>query len=145
MAKNGKGGVSYIQMIANQRGENWLVTLRPEDIQNSTRRIVKDMARGFIDYEKYGYAFQDSKFLENLFIGVSNELEINTLNYRSCQFYYQYYPQTPNMGPHIYHLERVIYAYTIVRERLNMVRQTGNIGYLTDISGMLFNDRNHLN
>lgn len=141
MARNN----NYITSMISSRGEQWLITLRPEDIQNSTKRIVKDMARGNIDYEKYGYAFLDNKFLENLFIGVSNELEINTLNYNACRFYYQYYPQTPNIGTHIYHLERVINAYTIIRNKLEMVRSTGNIGYLSDISGMLFNDRNHLN
>lgn len=144
MAKN-RGGISYIQMMENQRGENWLVTLRPEDIQNSAKRIVKDMVRGNIDYEKHGWVFLDSKFMENLFIAVSNELEINTLNYNACSFYYSYYPDTPNLGTHILHLERYGYIYTVIRDKLYNVRMTNNIGYLTDISGMLFNERNHLN
>lgn len=141
MAKNN----SYIQMMMNQNGDEWILALRPEDIQRSTRRIVKDMVRGTIDYQTQGKFFLDPKFMENLIIGVSNELEINTLNYNACQFYYQYYPQTPNIQPHIYHLERTCYIYSTILQRLNAVKMSGNVGYMTDISALLFNDRNNLN
>ena len=83
MAKN-----SYIQMMVAQRGTDWITTIRPEEIQNSTKRIVKDMAKGNIEYEKYGSIFLDPKFMENLLIGVSTELESNTFNYRGCQMLY---------------------------------------------------------
>lgn len=136
---------SYIQMMVNQNGDQWILALRPEDIQHSTKRIVKDMVKGTINYEQYGKYFLDLKFLENLIIGVSNELEINTLNYNSCIFYYQAFPNTPNLGVHISHLEAVGYVYSIILEKLNAVKTTGNVGYLTDISGLLFNYRNHLN
>ena len=46
MAKN-----SYIQMMVAQRGPEWITTIRPEEIQNSTKRIVKDMANGYLEYE----------------------------------------------------------------------------------------------
>lgn len=141
MARNN----SYIQMMVNQNGDEWILALRPEDIQRSTKRIVKDMVRGIVDYQEHGKFFLDPKFMENLIIGVSNELEINTLNYNACKFYYQYFPQTPNIQPHIYHLERTCYIYTIVLSRLNAVKMSGNVGYLTDISALLFNDRNNLN
>lgn len=141
MAKNN----SYIQMMVNQNGDEWILALRPEDIQRSTKRIVKDMVRGTIDYQNHGKFFLDPKFMENLIIGVSNELEINTLNYNACQFYYQYFPQTPNIQPHIYHLERTCYIYNIILSRLNAVKMYGNVGYMTDISALLFNDRNNLN
>ena len=141
MAKNNN---SYIQMMVNQQGEDWIINVRPEDIQRSTKRIVKDMVKGSMDYEKFGKYFLDLKFMENLIIGVSNELAINTLNYNSCKFYYMYFPQTPNLGPHVYHLERLVFVYSTILEKLNYTKTTGNIGYLTDISGMLFNDRNHL-
>ena len=62
MAKN-----SYIQMMIAQRGTEWLSMIRPEEIQNSTKRIVKDMVKGNIEYEKYGNVFLDLKFMENLF------------------------------------------------------------------------------
>lgn len=141
MAKNN----SYIQMMFSQRGEDWILTINPIEIQNSTKRIVKDMVKGSIEYEKHGNVFLDPKFLENLLIGVSNELESNTFNYNGCQLLQQMYPSTPNLPQHVNHLERLVYIYTIIRDKLFAVKSTGNIGYLTDISGMLFNDRNHLN
>ena len=137
--------VSYIQMMINNNGDDWIIALRPEDIQRSSKRIVKDMVRGIIDYESTCKYFLDLKFMENLIIGVSNELEINTLNMNACKFYYQYFPQVPNLGTHIYHLERVVFIYSTILERLNMVKATGNIGYMPDINAILFNDRNHLN
>lgn len=141
MAKNN----SYIQMMVSNNGDGWILTLRPEDIQRSTKRIVKDMVRGLVDYQNHGKFFLDPKFMENLIIGVSNELEINTLNYNACVFYNQYYPQTPNIQPHIYHLERTCYIYNTILQRLNAVKMSGNVGYMTDISALLYNDRNNLN
>ena len=138
-------GYNYIRQMEDQRGENWILTVRPEDIQNSTKRIVKDMVKGNINYEKEGYAFIDSKFLENLFIGCSNELEINTLNYNACIYYQQAFPATPNINAHIAHLSKVINIYNIILPRLDAVRATNNIGYLIDIEALLYNDRNHLN
>lgn len=138
-------GYSYIKQMEDQRGENWIVTLRPDDIQNSTKRIVKDMVKGNINYEKEGYAFLDPKFLENLFIGCSNELEINTLNFNACMYYKEAFPYTPNINAHIAHLSKVCNIYDTILPRLSAVKMSGNIGFLVDIPALLYNDRNHLN
>lgn len=135
----------YMEMMKKQRGEDWIFTLRPEDIQNSTKRIVRDIAKGSINYEEFGNAFLDSKFIENLIIGITNELEINTLNYNACTFYYYYYPNTANIGVHIKHLERVIYIYNIILSKLNYVKIYQDIGCMADTAGLLFSDRAHLN
>ena len=140
MAKN-----SYIQMMIAQRGTEWLTMIRPEEIQNSTKRIVKDMVKGNIEYEKYGNVFLDLKFMENLLIGVSNELESNTFNYNGCMMLYNAYPSTPNLAQHVNHLSRLVYIYSLIKNKLEMVKAYGSIGYLTDIPGLLYNDRNHLN
>lgn len=140
-----KQRTSYISQQVSQFGQDWIAMTTPERIQGAAKRIVKDMVNGNIDYENHGIYFLDLKFLENLIIALNNELEINTLNYVSCKFYYGYYPQTPNLGTHVYHLERLGMIYQCILEKLNLVKQTQNVGYLTDISGMLFNDRSHLN
>lgn len=142
MAKNNN---SYISQMVAQRGTDWITTVRPDDIQNSTKRIVKDMVRGSIEYDKYGSVFLDPKFLENLLIGVYNELESNTFNYNGCYMLYNSNPQIPNLAQHINHLDRLLYIYNTIKMRLEYVKTTGNVGYLTDISGMLFKDYNHLN
>ena len=136
---------SYIKQMEDQRGANWIVTLKPEDIQMASKRIVKDMVNGSISYDNMGYAFQDSKFLENLFIGVSNELEINTLYYNAVSVYSQMYPTYPNISQTIAHLGKLLNIYNVIYNRLDAVRGTGNIGYLVDISPLLYNDRFHLN
>lgn len=141
----GKPLFNYLKQMEDQRGEAWIVSLKPEEIQQNAKRITKDMVKGAIDYNRYGYAFLDSKFLENLFIGVSNELEINTLYYNASVYYQQAFPTYPNISAAIAHLEKILYIYNTIYERLNCVRATGNIGYLADIAPLLYNERNHLN
>jgi hypothetical protein len=143
--KMAKQHYNYIKQMEDQRGESWIVSLRPEDIQNASKRIVKDMVKGTINYDSQGYAFLDSKFLENLFIGVSNELEINTLYYNACIYYQQAFPTTPNLQSAIAHLQRLNEIYNTIYYRLCEVRATGNIGCLVDITSLLYNYRHHLN
>ena len=140
MAKN-----SYIQMMVAQRGPEWITTIRPEEIQNSTKRIVKDMAKGNIEYEKYGSIFLDPKFLENLLIGVSTELESNTFNYSGCQMLYATFPGTPNLAQHVNHLDRLVYIYTTIKNKLEMVKISGNKNYINNNNDKLYNNRNNLN
>ena len=143
MANNNQP-TSFIQQMINQRGQDWIVTMTPENIQKNAKRIVRDIARGFIDYDKCGYIFLDPKFTENLIIAIRNELEINTLNYNACTLYYQYYPATPNITVHIAHLEAVCRIYYTILQKLVIVKMTNNVGNLVDIPGLLFSDRNHL-
>jgi hypothetical protein len=138
------GKNSYIQVMNNSRGSDWILSVRPEDIQHSTKRIVKDMVKGNIEYEKYGMVFLDAKFLENLLIGVSNELESNTFNYQGCMMLYQAYPGTPNLAQHVNHLGCLVHIYTVIKDRLEHVKFTGDIGCLTNIPGLLYNERFHL-
>jgi hypothetical protein len=130
--------------MVTQFGEDWAARVTPDAIQRSTKRIVKEIAKGSIDYEQYGQQFMEPKFIENLIIGITNELEINTMDLTACQFYYAHFPSTPNMGNHIQHLSRVYYIYNVVLERVNYVKLSGNIGYMVDIPGLLYSDRKHV-
>ena len=136
--------MNYIVMNENKLGENWVNIVQPDNIQRSTKRIVKEIAKGQIDYEKQGKYFQEMKFIENLIIGIYNELEINTLNYNACSFYFYYYPQTPNLAAHINHLERCIYIYNVILERLQYVKSTNNVGYMVDVQALLLNEKKHI-
>jgi hypothetical protein len=126
---------SYINNMIQQYGNDWVNAMTPDNIQRNAKRIVKDMSKGAINYETQGACFLDPKFMDNLIIAINNELEINTLNYNACSFYMQYFPNTPNIGSHIYHTERLIHIYTTVLNKLNMVKSTGNIGFLADVAG----------
>ena len=72
---------NYITQQISKNGTDWIAALRPEDIQRQAKRIVRDMVRGSIKYEEVGMYFLDMKFLENLIIGIKNELDINIMNY----------------------------------------------------------------
>lgn len=150
MAENKNKG--FISQMLQQYGEEWIVSLRPEDIQRNAKRISKDMTKGNINYEQQGRFFLDRKFIENLIIGLRNELEINSLNYNACVFQQTYqqqiYPNSilhPNMGEHIQHLKAVCTIYQTIIDRLEAVKETGNIGYFADLSGILYAYRQHLN
>lgn len=136
---------NYITNMMRQFGDNWIVALKPEDIQRSGKRISKEMVKGQFDYEQVGKYFLDGKFLENLIISINNELEINTLYYNAISFYKSYYPNIPNIGAIENHLQSLCYIYSVIGSKLSCVKQSGNIGYLHDISALLYSYRNHLN
>ena len=136
--------VNYIQNMKKQYGDNWINLLRPEDIQRSAKRVFKEMIRNQIDYEKDGNWFNEAKFLDNLIIAAQNELEINTLYYNAVTFYFQYYPDIPNISPQISHLEILCYVYNVILSKLSAVKVTGNIGCLFDTSSLLYSYRNHI-
>jgi hypothetical protein len=133
---------NYIDNMIRQYGENWIVALRPEDIQRSSKRLIKDMVRGNIDYEKYGQYFLDAKFLENLLIAVTNDYEVNSLHYNAMYMYQQMYPSTPSA--YINHDYALYVIYGTIMTKLNQVKSTQNVGWLADISAVLYHYRNHL-
>jgi len=135
---------NYFDQMVKQYGENWIVALKPEDIQRSAKRIVKDMVKG-IDYQVYGNYFLDGKFLDNLMIAVNNELEVNKLYLSAVTLFAQTYPYTPNIGTHLTHLKALYQIYGVIYSKLDYVKHTGSIGYLADISALLYNYKNHLN
>lgn len=134
----------FINMINQFKTDNWIVALKPEDIQRSGKRIFKEMVRGYIDYEKHGKYYLDPKFLDNLIIAATNELEINSLYYRAVSFYWQYYPQDPLVSSQIAHLEALCFIYSTILAKLQQVKVSMDIGYLADISVQLYSYRNHL-
>lgn len=135
---------SYIDKMINLFGENWIVATTSESIQRQGRRIARDMAKGAIDYEKHGKYFLDGKFLENLIISFSNEYEVALLHYNALTFYHNAYPDVPNVTSLIYHDQVECYIFSLLIQKLNMVKCTGNVGELYDIGGILSQYRNHL-
>lgn len=136
---------NYITNMVKQYGENWIVALKPEDIQKSGKRIFKEMVKGNFNYEEVGNYFLDAKFLDNLIIACSNELQVNTLYFTALQFYMQYYPNIQDGQAELSHLQSLCYIYSVILNKLNSVKQTHNIGWLADTSAILFSYRNHLN
>lgn len=136
---------TYFDNMIKQYGDNWIGALSPESIQRQGNRIVKDMVRGNVDYEAHGKYFLDSKFLENLIIACTNELEISSLHYNATVMYQSFYPHIPNINAIINHDWCLMYIYNTVLYKLKTVRNTGNIGELFDIGGMLSTYKNHIN
>ena len=136
---------NFIQNMMKQYGENWIVALKPDDIQRFGKRIFKEMVKNQIDYQKEGNYFLDGKFLDNLIISARNELEVNTLYCNALTFYMQYNTIEPMVSVKLTHLQSLCYIYKVILDKLNMVKNTSNIGWLADTSALLYNYRNHLN
>lgn len=144
MAKNNQK--NFITQQIQNNDIYWINHIDPNIIQNNTRRIVKEIVNGKYNYEKIGQYFLDVKFLDNLIIGLKNELEINTLYFNAVSFYKDNCcPNYPNIIIHINHLNGLIKIYSIILDRLYMVQEYNNIGYLSDLSAVLFQYKQFLN
>lgn len=140
MAKNN----NYFKQMQDRYGENFISLITPEQIQTGAKRIVKELIKADFDLEKVGNYFLDLKFLDNMIIAISNELETTSLYYNAVSFYKNYYPDYPNIGIQQSHLFILCQIYSTVLGKLQSVKNTGNIGYLADTSALLYNYRNHL-
>ena len=135
---------NYFKQNISKYGETFISLVTPDQIQGQAKRIVKELVRGEIEFEKYGQYFLDMKFLDNLIIGIKNELDDYSLYYTAVNFYRSYFPNTPNITVRENHLYALIYIYNVVLSRLEAVKVQQNIGYLTDISALLYNYRMHI-
>ena len=146
----------YFDNLSQTFGEAWFVGLSPENIQKQSGRIFKEMVKGYIDYEKYGNYFLDGKLTDNLIICANNELEVNTLLYNSLTYYTRVSANNdpnvmmiiqsygPTVGTEIAHLEALCKIYKVILDTLRMIKETYNIGYLTNVATLLYSVRNHI-
>lgn len=135
---------NYFKQNISRLGETFISLLPPDQIQVQAKRICKELVRGDIELEKYGMYFLDLKFLDNLILGISSELDDCTLYYNAVKFYKMYYPDTPNITIRENHLYALCYIYSVILSRLQAVKAYQNIGYLSDISALLYNYKSHL-
>ena len=135
---------NYFKQNIDKLGLEFISLVTPDQIQSQAKRIVKELVKGDIELEKYGQYFLDMKFLDNLIIGISNELDEQSLYSEAVSFYRLYHPNTPNISIRENHLQVLCYIYGVILSKLNVVKNTQNIGYLSDTSALLYNYRNHL-
>lgn len=135
---------NYFKQNITKYGETFISLVTPDQIQGQARRIVKELVRGEIEFEKYGQFFLDMKFLDNLIIGIRNEVDDYSLYYTAVNFFRQYYPNTPNITVRENHLAALCYIYNVVLTRLEAVKINMDIGCLADISALLYNYRSHI-
>ena len=113
MANNQVQNNYFTSNIRRYNREDFVCMMKPEQIQRDAKnRIFRELVQGKIDYSIYGKYFLEPKFIDNLIISADNELRNNT----------------------------TILNQTILN-RLNLVRMYSNVGYLTDLSAVLVNQR----
>ena len=127
----------FKQNIDKFNTPEFISLITPEQIQRQAKRIVKELVKGDIDFELYGQYFLDMKFMENLIIGISNELDDYLLYSNAVTFYKMYYPTTPNISIKENRLQSICYVYQVILAKLNAVKSSGDIGYLADTSALL--------
>jgi len=135
---------NYFKQNIDKFGEQFVSLVTPEQIQGQVKRIIKELVKGEIEFEKYGKYFLDLKLIDNLIIGIRSELDDYSLYSAAVTFYRMHYPNTPNITIRENHLQTLCYIYQVILHKLELVRETQNIGYLSDTSALLYNYRNHL-
>ncbi len=133
----------FKQNIDKFNTPEFISLITPDQIQRQAKRIVKELVKGDIEFEQYGQYFLDMKFMENLIIGISNELDDYLLYYNAVKFYKDFFPTTPNINIKENRLQCICYVYQVILGKLNAVKVSGNIGYLTDTSALLNNYIHH--
>ncbi len=117
---------------------DFIVLLKPEQIQRSAReRIFREMVRGQIDYTTHGQFFLDQKFLDNLIVAADNELSNNVVVSAALEMYDMAYPGHIEVIHNRTKHNNLCHIYNCLLERLQQVKMTGNVGYLTDIHCVL--------
>lgn len=144
MAKNNQKNF-ITQQIQQQQDGIWIDNINPDIIQRNAKRIVKEIVNNKYNYEQIGHYFLDLKFLDNLIEGIKYELEINTLYFNAVSYYKNICPGYPHLIIHLNHLSALCTVYQTVLDRLYMVEEYQNIGYLSDLSALLNQYRNYLN
>lgn len=135
---------NYFKQNIDKFGDEFVSQIPPDQIQGQAKRIVKELIKGEIEFEKYGKYFLDLKFLENLILGITNELNENSVCYSAIVFYRTYCPNTPNITIIENKLYGLCTIYQTILSRLQAIKSTQNIGCLSDISALLYNYRNCL-
>ncbi len=135
----------FTSNIRRWNREDFLWQMKPEQIQKDAKnRIFREMVKGQIDYSQFGNYYLDPKFLENLIISANNELTNNIVVARALEFYDINFPGDANVTTNRMKHNGLCNIYSTLLQRLNAVKQTQDIGYLTDIQYVLSEYKNYI-
>jgi hypothetical protein len=141
-----KNRQNYFDQSIRQFGEDFIMMLTPEKIQRSAKqRIFREMVQGHIDYSVYGKYFTDPKFFENLLIAAYDELNNNAIIKSALTEFDLHHPGNNLVVVLKGKYTSLEYIYGVIYGRLSQVKASGyNIGYLSDLSAVLYNYRNQI-
>lgn len=135
----------FTSMNMKYKTSDFIYYLKPEQIQKSAKeKIFKEMVQGKIDYTIFGMYFNDSKFLENLLIAAQDELINNSTIRDALSLYVATYPGNQYSVNLLGRHDVLTRIYTVIFDKLNYVKNTGNVGYLADIQYVLAEFKNAL-
>ena len=135
----------FTAMNMKYKTSDFIYYLKPEQIQKSAKeKIFREMVQGKIDYTIFGMYFNDSKFLENLLIAAQDELINNSTIRDALSLYVATYPGNQYSVNLLGRHDALSRIYTVLFDKLNFVKNTGNVGYLADIQYVLAEFKNAL-
>lgn len=142
MAKN--NGNYFTSQINKYQSQDFIPLISPEEIQRDSKRICRELIKGKIDIGKFGKYFQDSKFVDNLIIGVQSDYNFNITNLAALRFYDGNFPGSQQVIYNIYTCNILSFCYSTILVRLQMLKSSiyENVGVLTDIPIILKNYKN---
>ena len=139
------GNNYFVNMERKFGDDSFIVNQKPDQIQRAAKeRIFREMVKGQIDYSLQGKYFCDTKFLENLLIAGRDELNNNINILNALTFYDLHNPGNSDIINLKAKYNILCYVFQNIVSRLEAVKMSGNIGYLTDIQYVLGQYRNSL-
>ena len=102
------------------------------------------MIQGKVDYSIFGHYFNDSKFLENVLIAAQDELINNSIIRDSLGLYNNTFPGNQTAMNLFLRHDSLVRVYQVFFDKLTLVKNTGNVGYLADIQYVLAPYKNTL-
>lgn len=144
--QNNRPKQNYFDMNIRQNGDDFMNTMSPRSIQRSAKqRIFREMIKGEIDYSVYGKYFLESKFLENLIISANEELNNNAVIKTALIDFDLRNPGNNLVSTLAGKYTNLEFIYYTLYDRLLKVKQSGgNIGFLSDLSAVLFPYRDQI-
>ena len=141
--KNNKKPNDYFTNNIKQRGEGFIQTKSPQELQRDSINIIRQIARGNIDLHANAQYFLDNTLLSNMIVAVNAKRAIETIKRDGVSMLYTSQLQNPA----IYDVDTtsavlqnqilLVQAYTIATEILEALYQSQNPAWLYTLASQL--------
>lgn len=135
----------FFDRMIKEHGKDFLQVINPDQIRRNANALFKDMAFGSIDKVMYGGYFANTQFMEVLIAAADMMAYEFCVHANGNNLMMQYCPQNDTRFNEVVQKDATrAYAYTMIRDGLINIRNTGNLAILDVIASNIRYARNSL-
>lgn len=138
---NKKQNNDYFSKSIQQKGAGFIECKNALEIQRDAIKVFRDIARGNINFEKYGEYFLQDVFLSNLIIAANSKLISESIKRDGVNLLISQMSQTgANCDMQLIVLQDLInktQAYQIILNNLTALQQSGDVNWLYTLSAQI--------